>query len=116
VVDDDFEIRSVICELLKSEGFNVQSAKNGEEALKCISEDLEFGLIILDLLMPQMSGQEFLRLKNQAHLLKEIPVLVFSASKFNQEVLEGVTSFIAKPVDLDHLLTEVRKHCRPAFE
>ncbi|HVJ66014.1 MAG TPA: response regulator [Bdellovibrionota bacterium] len=105
VVEDNEELRMLMEIALESEGFRVESAPNGLEALNLLKEASAPDLILLDLMMPVMSGQEFIESRKQLPELNEIPLLVFSAAAEN--VPKGFP-FLRKPVDLHHLLSEVQ--------
>jgi CheY-like chemotaxis protein len=101
VVDDDDAIREVIAEVLRDEGYKVSSAGNGEQAL----DELRKGrpdLVLLDLMMPVMSGWELLELLQSSADLSKIPVVVVSAM-----TAPGVCEHLAKPIDLECLLATV---------
>lgn len=59
VIDDDYYIRELICTVLKDEGFSVAEAVNGRDALEKLGEE-KIDLCVLDIMMPQMDGYEFL--------------------------------------------------------
>jgi CheY-like chemotaxis protein len=102
VVDDDEAIRDVIAEVLRDEGYNVISAENGAEALREIKREPHPDLVLLDLMMPVMSGWEVLELLQANEELSRIPVVVVSAM-----TAPGATEHLAKPIDLDRLLDTV---------
>lgn len=114
VVDDDTDIREVIGETLEDAGYRVRSAANGREALSelddVVTENDEDRpcLILLDMMMPEMNGWEFLDRRSRDPRLHDIPVVVVSASAVAPEHAEG---FMRKPVDLDGLLETVERHC-----
>lgn len=114
VVDDDIDIREVIGETLEEAGYRVRSAANGREALAVLDGALSGPnrpcLILLDMMMPEMNGWQFLDLRAQSPELHRIPVVVVSASARAPENAEG---FLRKPVDLDGLLRTVQEHCPP---
>jgi CheY-like chemotaxis protein len=83
VVDDDIEVRECIRFLLMDEGFRVESASNGREALDLMLNGLRPSVIVLDLMMPVMSGQEFLAQLAREPELRAIPVVVVSAASMN---------------------------------
>jgi CheY-like chemotaxis protein len=110
VVDDDLDIRESLRDVIEAEGFPVACASNGAEALQLLAKKERPGLIVLDLMMPVMSGWEFLTVVRQDPALAEIPVAVISASGGRTPPL-GATCFLRKPVDLDTILDLVREHC-----
>jgi CheY-like chemotaxis protein len=110
VVDDDLDIRESLRDVIEAEGFPVACASNGEEALHVLAKQPRPGLIVLDLMMPVMSGWEFLTVVREDQALSKIPVAVISASGGKTPPL-GATCFLRKPVDLDTILALVREHC-----
>ncbi|HEV7214393.1 MAG TPA: response regulator transcription factor [Chloroflexota bacterium] len=109
VVDDDDGIRDALQALLEDEGYDVRSAGNGIEALAVCGEGLP-ALIVLDLMMPKMDGATFMLALRRGHSAIP-PVLVLSASqRAPQQVQEmGAEAYMAKPYDLDELLSIVER-------
>lgn len=113
VVDDDDTIRETVAEALQLDGFNVETARNGAEALAAVRERPPSG-IVLDLMMPIMTGWQFLERCRANHLCNGIPIVVMSAySKLPEEASRlGVKGCIAKPFDLDVLLGAIERAVR----
>lgn len=117
IVDDDPDMREALKFSLETEGYHVMCAINGQDALSLLQPNpptsLQPCLIVLDLMMPIMSGVEFLSFLHQNPKLKSIPVVVISA--FEEHELRAsqlkVQGFIKKPVDLDILLGWVNRFC-----
>ncbi len=107
VVDDDEAIRDVVAEVLREEGYNVACAANGLQALRQIEGDHHPDLVLLDLMMPVMSGWEVLEQLQADERLSRIPVVVVSAMN-----APGVSEHLAKPIDLDRLLSTVGRLTR----
>ncbi len=78
VVDDDPPIRELAEELLTSAGYNVLTARDGEEALRLVYDEHP-DLILLDLIMPKMNGFQFVREIRNDPRLNETPILIMSA-------------------------------------
>jgi CheY-like chemotaxis protein len=118
VVDDHTDTREFVCELLRSEGYSVADAENGEIALELLVADFEREpcLIILDLEMPVMTGWEFLVVIRDHHRLSHIPVLITSGSKVRLDELprSSVVGFLRKPYALDEFLAKVASFGRSA--
>jgi CheY-like chemotaxis protein len=115
VVEDDPQVRDVIEELLRMEGFGVESAVDGAEALMRIRSGFRPAVILLDSMMPRMNGAEFLRAREQDAGLLAIPVYLISASgdfdgTSSRYRIEG---FLRKPFDPERLLEVVQKHTSP---
>jgi CheY-like chemotaxis protein len=114
IVEDDAATREGIDALLREEGFAVETACNGNEALAYLKSGEQPLLILLDLTMPGMSGWEFRRRQRADPSLAEIPVVVMTAQK---EYNESVTSLEAdghlqKPVRPDELKGVVERFRR----
>ena len=115
LVEDDPEILNAVVELLKEEGYALLIAKNGEEALALIqkSEPSEIALILLDLMLPVMSGHEFLtRIKSDPlHPRARIPIVITSAAgPAAEQVATLVNGYVKKPMHLEQLLRVISKY------
>ena len=106
VVEDHADLREMLAVLLEAEGYTVQTAKNGVEALKCLDHE-QPSLILLDLMMPIMTGEEMLAALKQVHALAAIPVTIVSG---HDGPPEGA-AYLKKPVDFGALLAIVQKTC-----
>ncbi len=113
MVDDAWESRSIVVNLLDSVGFNMVEATNGREALDKALETPP-DLIITDVAMPVMDGFEFMSCVRSAPKLKEIPIIVSSASVFDDDrarsLEAGGDDFLPKPVEIDRLLSYLEKY------
>lgn len=111
VVEDDDAIRELLAELLESEGYRVQIARNGKEALAVLHGLDELpGLILLDLMMPVMNGEQFLQaLHEELPQARDVPVYLLTAAR--GEVNAPVTGRLNKPVDIDDVLVLAARHC-----
>jgi CheY-like chemotaxis protein len=110
VVDDDPDIRATIQEVLEMEGFAVETARNGREALDLLKDGVHPCVVLLDLMMPVLTGWEFLEARRASRGLLEVPVVVVStvAERLSDA---GATDVVRKPPDIETLLRVVRKHC-----
>lgn len=112
VVDDDPEIRETLSELLDANGYQVLAAENGQIALDVLKRTPRFPcVVVLDLTMPVLDGQEFLRRRASDPILRDIPVVVVSGSNQPREPLEGIDEYLRKPVRVDRLM-EIIDHYR----
>jgi len=111
VVEDDTDIREVLIQILLDAGYEVTGAANGSEALQSLRDSPEFGLIILDLMMPVMDGWQFSTQRSLEPALTNIPVVVLSASvHLDQHAAAiGAASYLKKPIQLETLLNTVAR-------
>lgn len=111
MVDDRWENRSVIHNLLQPIGFDVIEAHNGQEGIEKASSSTP-DLIIADLVMPVMDGFELIRQIRKTPHLQSIPIIASSASVFESEQCEsiaaGANEFIAKPLSAEVLFDEIK--------
>ncbi len=117
IAEDNDDIRETLEDTLKNEGYIVETAKNGKIALQKLKELPSPSLILLDLMMPVMSGWEFLDAQKSNAVLESHHVVVISAVEATQSLedptpLETAGS-IMKPIALGPLLSKVREHCGP---
>src|SRR5689334_1420654 len=107
VVEDDALIRDMVIEILGGEGLIAVGARNGAEALRRLrQEHVEPALILLDLMMPVMSGWQFRLEQLRDPALAGIPVVVMSASDDGAVPAEG---HVAKPFEIEALLDVVSR-------
>ena len=108
VVDDDPKIRSVLGRGLRFEGYDVQIAASGQEALQ-LARDTTFDLVVLDLTMPRMDGLEVCRRLRRG---VNVPILMLTARSAVADRIVGLDSgaddYLTKPFDFEELLARVR--------
>jgi signal transduction histidine kinase/DNA-binding response OmpR family regulator len=116
VVDDERDTAELIRDTLRNEGLRTQVAHHGRQALELIARKRP-DLVILDIMMPEMSGFEVLEALARDHTTSAIPVLVLTArgdeSDARRGLALGAKRYISKPFDLRALITEVRRHLGP---
>jgi signal transduction histidine kinase len=119
VVDDRWENRSVITNLLQPLGFEVIEASNGQEGLEKTIE-LHPDLIIVDLVMPVLHGFEMIRKVRQIPDLNNTIVIASSASVFETDQYEslasGANEFLPKPIAVDDLLGMLKSQLKLEWE
>jgi len=109
VVEDEVEIRSIVCDVLEDEGYNVSGASNGAEALALLDKRKP-DLILLDLQMPVMSGWTFLKEMQKTDTF--VPVIIVSAKMKSVEEARklGAVDCLNKPFDLTDLIDIVSQY------
>lgn len=109
IVDDDPDIREAMADFLDLEGYRVVAATNGAEALTLLRGPRELPcVILLDLMMPVMTGEDVLDALEQDRELSGVPVVVVTASP---RPLNHRVPVLLKPIQPELLLAEVSRHC-----
>ena len=112
VVEDDLDLHFMICKMVMKAGFPVQSAYSGAEAQQLCAQN-KYRLIILDLMLPDLSGEELIKLLRQT---SAVPILVTSAKAAvsqRVEVLEmGADDYLVKPFEQAELLARIHSLLR----
>lgn len=112
VVDDDMVNLQAATALLKLEGYGVTAVNNGLAALGLLKNNSDYSLVILDVMMPEMSGYEFCKLLREDVMNYELPVLMLTAkSSINDIVLgfeAGANDYLSKPFEPEELMARVR--------
>lgn len=110
IVEDDDTIHNLIKELLQTEHYITKDAYSGTEALTVI-ENEDIDLILLDLMLPGMSGEEIIKKVN-----KTIPIIVLSAKVSSEDkvkaLISGANDYITKPFDKKELLARIQVQLR----
>jgi CheY-like chemotaxis protein len=114
VVDDDVELCESLADALTDAGYDAVTAGDGARALS-LSHDAPLPrLILLDLMMPELNGWEFRELQLRDQTVKDIPVVVMTATRDLRRHPVDADAFLFKPFTLDDLLEQVQRMVRPA--
>lgn len=114
VVDDDPDVLEATQLVLEDAGCEVLLATDGSAALDLLRSLAAPSLILLDLMMPGMSGWQFMAEAQNEALLGDIPVVIVSGGAFRKEDLSalGATAYLTKPLDIERLIAAVRKYAK----
>ena len=113
IVEDDRDTREMLGRFLELEGFDVQTAANGELALKVLQDEEPPSVIILDLMMPVMNGWQFRLAQQSDPNLSQIPVVVVTAAGVREDIPAiSADGWLSKPVDFDRLLATIGPLCQ----
>lgn len=115
VVDDDPSIRKMIVASLRRDGYVFREAANGKDALDVMRSEHP-SVVVLDLMMPVLSGWDVLQARELEPDLKEIPIIVISANRDPEVVAAvdmGICAFLPKPFDIRALSALVRSYLSP---
>jgi DNA-binding response OmpR family regulator len=115
VVDDSRDNRELLMRRLEREGYDVIGAEEGREALAVVEKG-GVSLVLLDVMMPGMSGIEVLQALREKHPAAELPVVMVTARTQSDDVVEalgqGANDYITKPVDFPVALARIRAQLR----
>ncbi len=110
IIDDDYTGTTLVSFLLRSNGYDVIAAFNGEEGLEKANQEKP-DLIVLDIMMPKMDGYTFLRKLKQVNILNIPPVIMLTAKDKMEETfrMEGVADYFVKPLDTEKFLKKIKE-------
>jgi CheY-like chemotaxis protein len=113
IVEDDPDIRDTLQDILDYEGYNPVGVADGREALDWLKEHPAPCLILLDLMMPRMSGWEFRTRQQQEPSLRSVPVVLVSGlgDTASEARRLQATAYLNKPINMKALLETVRTYC-----
>ncbi|MCC7451319.1 MAG: HAMP domain-containing histidine kinase [Anaerolineae bacterium] len=113
VVDDNEFNRDMLSRRLRREGYTVDVAENGYQALEML-RDRRYDLVLLDIMMPGISGLEILTTIRETRSIAELPVILATAKDQSEDIVEGLklgaNDYITKPIDFPVLLARLRLH------
>ncbi|HKQ31342.1 MAG TPA: response regulator [Burkholderiales bacterium] len=110
VIEDDVDIRDGLKVLLEDEGYAVELAHNGIEALGMLERTRPF-VILLDVMMPIMDGRAFLKAMRQKKLANAngVPVIMLTAAAERPDDAPEVVEIVKKPIDFDSFLSLLKR-------
>jgi len=112
IIDDEDDILSLVRLILEGAGFECETARDGNEGLNALKQK-NFDLVLLDIMLPSMTGWEVLRQLRGDKKNRNLPVAVLTARTFSSEnpgIDTGAYSdYITKPFDPDDLVERIRK-------
>src|SRR5215813_9857611 len=110
IIDDQEEMLDLLTLVLKGEGFNPATAVDGRQALRLLRE-FRPAVIITDLMMPDISGIDLIKIVRSTPDLAQIPILAMSADSTGllpEAEKAGATESLKKPIDFDRLVKRLR--------
>ncbi len=118
VIEDDAEVRGMICKIFNDEGYDVLEAVNGKQGLRLLRDDLRVDLVVSDLIMPEKEGMETIReLRRDFPQVKILAISGGGKGKAQDYLavarVMGADSTLAKPFVKDELLAAVQEVVRP---
>ncbi len=105
IIDDEVDIQAVIQALLETSDYEIDTAENGQIALDKLQSGAKPDIILLDLMMPRMSGYTLLNELHSRGMHTNFSIIVMSADVFTKQQMDrmGVKGFISKPFDINEL-------------
>lgn len=107
VVDDDPAIRRILTLTLELEGYEIETASDGQEALRALGRALP-DVVVLDVMMPKLNGFQVLQRMREEPRTADVPVIILTAKAGTEDVWEGwrrgVDYYMTKPFDVEELL------------
>jgi len=115
IVDDSEVNLDILARRLERKGYSVVKATSGSDALSAVDRE-RFDLVLLDVMMPGMTGLEVLDAIRARHAPQSLPVIMTTAKSQSEDVIEaldrGANDYVTKPIDLDVLWARMRVHLR----
>lgn len=112
LVDDDEDIRELTAEILRESGYDVVEAEDGQQALSALARmDTPPALVLLDLIMPVMTGQQMLHEMRGIPRLAQVPVVALTAGGFVAADVPDAQDVVRKPASVAVLLKVVEQFC-----
>ncbi|WP_034691186.1 response regulator [Kaistella palustris] len=109
IIDDDSRNIFALSAVLKAKKYGCVSALNAVDGLKMLNTNTNIGVVLLDMMMPEMDGYEAINKIKGNGQLKDIPVIAVTAQAMAGDrekcLAAGADDYISKPVDVDQLLT-----------
>ena len=111
IVDDDERNIFALSAVMRSMGYNIESALDGELGLKKLQENKSIDLVLMDIMMPVMDGYETMKLIRKHEELNEIPIIALTAKAMvgdRERCIEaGANDYCSKPVDISELTDKI---------
>jgi two-component system sensor histidine kinase ChiS len=118
IVDDEPINLQVLENVLRLDNYNVIRANNGFEALEAVKSGMPFAMVLLDLMMPRMSGFEVCRVIRETYPASKLPIIMLTAKNQVSDLVEGLQAgandYITKPFNKNELTTRIRTHVQLA--
>lgn len=114
LIDDDNRNIFALKAVLKARSYHCLSASTAHEGIRLLHEDCTIGIVLMDMMMPDMDGYEAIPLIRNSPAIADIPVIAVTAQAMigdREKCLEaGANAYISKPVDLDVLVQYLQKY------
>ena len=116
IIDDDSRNTFALTAVLRSKGYQTVSAPGMKEAFDLLNKDSNVGIILLDMMMPDMDGYQALPKLKEDERWANIPVVAVTAQAMTGDrercLAAGADAYLSKPVDVDQLLDVLNEHLK----
>lgn len=113
IVEDDADINSLLNDILVKNNYEAVSAYSGTEALLCLKDESEFDIVLLDLMLPGICGEELIK---KIRAIRKMPIIVISAKTSVEDRINvlklGADDFVCKPFDINEVLARIEAQLR----
>ncbi|RYF23430.1 MAG: response regulator [Flavobacteriales bacterium] len=114
IIDDDSRNIFALTAVLKAKGYQCLSAVSAQQGLDILSTDAEVGVVLMDMMMPEMDGYQAIAKMKQDEELKDVPVIAVTAQAMvgdRERCLNaGANGYVSKPVNVDELVLLLKNH------
>lgn len=114
IIDDDSKNIFALNAVLKAKKYHCVSAQSAAEGFRILASNKNIGIVLMDMMMPEMDGYQAIRLMKEDTALKKIPVIALTAQAMTgdrEKCLEaGADGYISKPVNVGELMDVLKKH------
>jgi CheY-like chemotaxis protein len=112
VVDDDVRNLFALTTVFERYNINVITAESGREAINILNNDQKIDMVLMDIMMPEMDGYETTQKIRREHKNNLLPIIAVTAKAMKGDrqkcIAAGASDYVAKPVDMDHLVSVLR--------
>jgi CheY-like chemotaxis protein len=112
IVDDDVRNVFALASALEAHGIGVLCAEDGRAGVETLNQNPDDGVVLMDVMMPEMDGYETIRAIRRIERFKNLPIIALTAKAMkadrDKRVEAGASDYIAKPIDMDQLLSMLR--------
>ncbi|MFD2540440.1 response regulator [Sphingobacterium chuzhouense] len=113
LVDDDIRNIFALQLTLKARKYNFVSTQNAMEGLQLLQSNPEIGLVLLDMMMPEMDGYEAIKQIRSSDVYGSVPIVAVTANAMSGDkekcIAAGADNYIAKPIDVDRLMKVIEE-------
>lgn len=103
LAEDDPQIRGLIAQAVEDMGFVCIQCSSGSKALHCLQDNPDISLLITDMIMPELNGEDLIKILRSREATRELPIIIISAITKYEEIAYlldlGATRFLTKPID-----------------